>query len=118
MPSQVVDHLTPRPKTVLASAPAAEAAELLARENVRDVLVLDERGLLVGVIDAPPPAGMLAGEACRPVGPSLSPDDDAEEALRRMERADVLRLPVVAPDGTLVGVIARRLLAEQLGHGT
>ena len=114
MPSQVVDHLTPRPKTVLASAPAAEAAELLARDNVRDVLVLDELGVLVGVIDEPPAPGMLAREACRPVGPVLAPDDDAHEALRRMEHADVLRLPVVAPDGTLVGVIARRLLAQRL----
>ena len=114
MSSRVVDHLTPRPKTVLASAPAAEAAALLARENVRDVLVLDELGVLVGVIDQVPPPGMLARDACRPVGEVLDPHADAAAALRQMELADVLRLPVVAPDGTLVGVIARRLLAERL----
>ena len=114
MSSTVTDHLTPRPKTVLAGAPAEEVAALLARENVRDVLVLDAGGVLVGVIDQVPVPGTLARDACRPITEVLAPDMDATAALRQMERSDVLRLPVVAADGTLVGVIARTLLAERL----
>ena len=52
--------------------------------------------------------------ACRPITEVLAPETDSTAALRQMERSDVLRLPVVAADGTLVGVIARRLLAERL----
>ena len=114
MSSPVTDHLTPRPKTVLAGAPAEDVAALLARENVRDVLVLDSDGVLIGVIDQVPVPGTLARDACRPITEVLAPDMDATAALRQMERSDVLRLPVVAADGTLVGVIARTLLAERL----
>lgn len=34
------------------------------------------------------------------------PDDELSDALRRMARAQVRRLPVVAPDGTLLGMLS------------
>ena len=77
MPSQVVDHLTPRPKTVLASAPAAEAAELLARDNVRDVLVLDELAATTPAAAAPQSSiganGVSTGTKAAATTPVASP---------------------------------------------
>lgn len=114
MPATVMDFLAPRPKTVLGDAPAAEAAVLLARENVRDVLVVDRDGRLIGVIDEPPADGLTAAEAARPVDRTLAAETAAVAALTLMEELDLLRLPVVAADGHLVGVIARKLLAREL----
>jgi CBS domain-containing protein len=46
---------------------------------------------------------------------TVEPDTDVTAVIERMERAQVRRLPVVAADGTLLGIIAQADLATKLG---
>lgn len=45
------------------------------------------------------------------------PDEPLESVVARMERAQVRRVPVVAPEGRLVGIIAQADLATRFGPG-
>ena len=47
---------------------------------------------------------------------TISPDADHTEAARLMESAGVKRLPVVAPDGSLVGIISRSDVLKVFGR--
>ena len=46
---------------------------------------------------------------------TIHPDDDVSEVFEEMERAQVRRIPVVTPGGTLVGIIAQADLATKVG---
>lgn len=113
------------PKALPADASAQEAGELLARPEVRAVLVVDgER--LVGTVTADAlveqvvaagrdPRSTSVGEVARPVTVTASPDMPVEEAYRLMEAGDIERLPVTE-DGRLVGVLSRSALSRRLAE--
>jgi len=46
---------------------------------------------------------------------TIHPDDDVSEVFEKMERAQVRRIPVVTPEGVLVGIIAQADLATKVG---
>ena len=46
---------------------------------------------------------------------TVGPDEDISEVVEKMERAQVRRIPVVATDGVLLGIIAQADLATKLG---
>lgn len=46
---------------------------------------------------------------------TIHPDDDVTRVIEKMERGQVRRLPVITPDGVLVGIIAQADLATKVG---
>jgi CBS domain-containing protein len=102
-------------KSVPLTSPPGEVAELLAHENVRDVLVVDGDGRLAGVLSEAPPVGATVAGA---MAPALSVDagDDAQVVLARMEAEGLERLAVVDGDGGLVGILARSVLERRLAR--
>src|ERR1700754_809411 len=103
-------------KTLPATAPASEARELLASENVRDVLVVDRAGRLLRLVDAPPAGDGAVGEAAGPAPMGVPLDADADETLARMQVDGLRRLTVVDAAGRPVGILARARLEHQLDH--
>ena len=123
--SKVREAMVPEPRTLDASAPAAEAGALLARPEVRAVFVCDD-GRLTGVVTrktlvrevvAPgrDPKGTNLGEIAEEPYYTIDSDMDLEEAFRFLEEHDAERVPVVE-DGRLVGVLARELVQRRLAE--
>jgi CBS domain-containing protein len=117
--------MLPEPRTLEASAPAAEAGQLLARPEVRAVFVCEDERLagvvtrktLVREVVAPgrdpktTPVGKIAEEPHYTVDSEM----DLEEAFRFLEEQDAERVPVVE-DGRLVGVLSRSVLQRRLAE--
>jgi CBS domain-containing protein len=113
------------PRALPANASAQEAGELLARPEVRTVLVVDGNRLVGCLTQATlvervvaagrdPRATRLA-EIAEPVTLTARPDDSLEDTYRLMEDEDVERLPVT--DGPrLVGVLSRSALQRRLAE--
>ena len=123
--SKVREAMVPEPKTLDASAPAAEAGELLARPEVRAVFVCDD-GRLQGVITrktlvrevvAPglDPKATTVGQIAEEPYYTLDSDMPLEDAFHFLEENDAERVPVVE-DGRLVGVLARELVQRRLAE--
>ncbi|HZR93783.1 MAG TPA: CBS domain-containing protein [Gaiellaceae bacterium] len=113
------------PRVLPASASAQEAGALLARPEVKAVLVVDQ-GELVGLVTADclvqrvvaaglDPRATHLGDVAEPAPVTVSPDTRVEDAYRLMEEADVERLPVT-DDGRLVGVLSRSVLTRRLAE--
>jgi CBS domain-containing protein len=114
------------PKALPAGASAKEAGELLARPEVRAVLVVDDRDRLVGAVTADAlvehvvaagrdPRSTTVGEVAAPVAVTAFPDMPVEDAYHLMEAGDIERLPVTE-DGRLVGVLSRSALSRRLAE--
>ena len=123
--SKVREAMVPEPRTLDASAPAAEAGELLARPEVRAVFVCDD-GRLQGVITrktlvrevvAPglDPKATTVGQIAEEPYYTLDSDMALEDAFRFLEEHDAERVPVVE-GGRLVGVLARELVQRRLAE--
>ena len=123
--SKVREAMVPEPRTLDASAPAAEAGELLARPEVRAVFVCDD-GRLQGVITrktlvrevvAPglDPKATTVGQIAEEPYYTLDSDMALEDAFRFLEEHDAERVPVVE-DGRLVGILARELVQRRLAE--
>lgn len=109
-------------------------ADLLAVREISAVPVVDDAGHVVGIASEadllakvefeggaePAPilgrrrkahdraTGTTAGEIMTSPAVTTGPDASVVEAARVMDRARVKRLPVVDPDGQLVGIVSRR----------
>lgn len=116
-----VEHvMTPGPITIRSDAPLSEAARLLEENEISGVPVVDESGLLVGVLSESDLVRARATEHLWSRWPGLSVRHlmhtpvltadrsmTLEEAAVMMERAHVHRLVVVADDQqTPVGIIS------------
>jgi CBS domain-containing protein len=108
------------PVTVEASATVQEAAQLMDKQDVGNVLVVEngevqgivtDRDIVVRVLAKGngPDAGVR--EACTTDLETLEPDASIDDAIRKMEEANVRRLPVV-DDGKPVGVVSLGDLAQ------
>jgi CBS domain-containing protein len=117
--------MVPEPRTLEASAPAAEAGQLLARPEVRAVFVSRD-GQLAGVLTrktlvrevvAPglDPKTTTVGEIAEEPYYTIDSQMDLEEAFHFLEEHDAERVPVVE-DGRLVGVLARELVQRRLAE--
>jgi len=84
-----------------------QAAEL---ETIYYVYVVDTNGILVGVISmrdllmASPKAAVAAHMKTNLLG-SLDPDTDKEDAALLMAEYNLIALPVVSPEGKLLGIV-------------
>ena len=123
--SLVREAMVPEPRTLDVSAPATEAGKLLARPEVRAILVTDA-GLLTGVITrktlvrevvAPgrDPKTTPVGEIAEEPHYTIDSRMDLEEAFHFLEERDAERVPVVE-DGRLVGILSRELLQRRLAE--
>jgi CBS domain-containing protein len=89
-------------------APAAEALRLLEAQGFGPVLVLNQAGVVMGaayrdgLASAAGEAGV--GTVMRFGVSTVRPSEDAEELAHRMGHAEVTRVVVTRPDGTLVGL--------------
>ena len=123
--SKVREAMVTEPRTLDASAPAAEAGQLLARPEVRAIFVSRD-GQLAGVLTrktlvrevvAPglDPKTTAVGEIAEKPYFTIDSEMDLEEAFRFLEEHDAERVPVVE-DGRLVGVLARELVQRRLAE--
>ncbi|MDD2921462.1 MAG: chloride channel protein [Anaerolineales bacterium] len=98
---------------LLESATLSDAAETLMQTRHHGLPVVDEKGLLVGILTVEDieRAGdkTFVSEACTRAVETAFPDETLNIALRRMSRRDVGRLPVVARENPqkLLGVLRR-----------
>jgi CBS domain-containing protein len=117
--------MVPEPRTLEASASAAEAGELLARPEVRAIFVADD-GKLQGVLTRKTlvrevvakgldPKQTKVGEIAEEPHYTIDSEMDLEQAFRFLEERDAERVPVVE-GGRLVGVLSRELLQRRLAE--
>ncbi len=128
---RVRDVMRTRAVTVRKRTPARDIARLMSEHRVSAVPVLDEQGLVAGVVSEadllrpreqsraalPQVPGRIskagAGTAAHLMtSPAITihPDDPLTAAARRMDQDRLRLLPVVDTDGHLLGVISRRNL--------
>jgi CBS-domain-containing membrane protein len=130
----VRDVMTRDVITVGEDAAYKTVADLLAVRGISAVPVMDGAGHVVGIASEadllpkvefeggaePAPilrrhrkayeraTGTTAGEVMTSPAVTVGPDASVVEAARLMDRARVKRLPVVEPDGQLIGIVSRR----------
>ena len=123
---RVRDAMVPAPRVLETSDSAQAAGELLARPEVRAVLVC-ESGRLAGVVTRKTlvrevvatgrdPRSTRLGEIVEEPHLPLDADLRVDEAFRILEERDLERVPVVEADGTLVGILSRVVLQRRLAE--
>lgn len=119
--AQIRDLMTENPSSCERGASVAEAAKVMARENVGPIPIV-EGGRLVGVVtdrdlvvrviaEGRDPESTTVGEVASSDLVTLSPDDSLDQALELLAKHQVRRLPVVE-DERLVGILAQADVAR------
>jgi CBS domain-containing protein len=125
---KVAELMTPIPIAVTSRDSVLYAAELMRSERIGSLpVVRDLAGLeLVGIItDRDITVRCVAHgdqgrcEVARHMTPTplqtVTPDDDVSEVVKKMEAAQVRRIPVVTGMEVLVGIVTQADLARKLG---
>lgn len=100
------------------------AAQMMADLDLDALPVGESEGALAGIITgrdillrvvAPrrDPRATRVAEAMTATVFSCAADDDVEDVLRRMERHQVQRMPVLDEDGRIVGLVTRAVLEQE-----
>jgi CBS domain-containing protein len=121
--TKIAEVMTERPRAVTPQTPVREAARLMGEEDVGSLPVVEEGARLVGIITDRDVAirvvgrGLDAeatqvGEVASTEVVALTPDDDLDDALEAMARAQVRRLPIVVRENELVGMVAQADVAR------
>lgn len=113
---RVREVMTPAPATIDAQASAVEAARLMASQDVGSLPVVDSGNLVGMVTDRDLVLHILAKDVdphqttvatvCSENPVVVGPEDSLDDALQRMAREKVRRLPVVEEE-RLVGIVAQ-----------
>jgi CBS domain-containing protein len=114
------------PRTLTVGDSAQEAGQMLARPEVRAVLVVDDSGALTGVITRKTlvgevvaagrdPRSTTVGEIAEEPLFTLEADLPLEEAFQVLEERDLERVPVT-DGGRLVGVLSRSVVQRRLAE--
>ena len=94
--------------TAAERTPAGEALHRLDTQGFGPVLVLNQAGVVMGAAHrnalAAAPAGAETGTVMRFGVSTVRPSEDAAALAHRMGHAEVTRVVVTRPDGTLVGL--------------
>lgn len=111
------------PCAIDASQPVAYAAKMMKQEDVglapivegdRLVGALTDRDIVTRVVaEGRDPQSVPVREVASTDLVTIDPQQDLDEALRLMASNQVRRLPVVAEDGRLVGVLAQADVARE-----
>jgi CBS domain-containing protein len=121
--TKINEVMTQRPRAVTPQTSVREAARLMQEEDVGSLPVVDEGARLVGIVTDRDVAVRVVGGGLDPeathVGEvasadviTLTPEHDLDEALGLMARAQVRRLPIVAGENELVGMLAQADIAR------
>lgn len=122
MAETIREVMTENPSTVEASATLTEAAQLMANEDIGDVLVV-ENGELQGILTDRDIVvkGIAQGnsvddtsvrECCSTDVATVAPDASLEDAIQLVKDKDIRRVPVVE-DNKPVGIVSLGDLAVQ-----
>jgi len=94
--------------TVAESTPAVEARRLLDAQEFGPVVVLNQAGVVMGAAHldalASAPGEAETGTVMRSGVSTVRPSEDAAALAHRMGQAEVTRVVVTRPDGTLIGL--------------
>ena len=108
------------PYSIAPSAPAAEAAALMARSRVGTLVVIDEAGRLAGLLTERDlrfvhSASLRVADRMTPLDRLVTHQGpiSAEAAERTMVERKIKKLPLVSPDGTLLGLVTAKDLIKQ-----
>jgi CBS domain-containing protein len=123
MGKKVQEVMTSSPSTVESSTPIVQAAEIMKRENVGSVPVVED-GRLVGILtdrdivlrvvaEGRDARTITSGEIASRQITTVDPEQPIDEAERLMAAHQVRRLPVSDEDGRLVGIIAQADIARE-----
>ena len=115
MAQAVREIMTANPDSLPASASLLEAARKMRDNDIGSVVVTDN-GSICGIVtdrdlsiraiaDGKDPKKTKLGEICSRSLKTLSPDDEAETAVKLMREQAIRRLPVVQ-DGQAVGIVS------------
>jgi CBS domain-containing protein len=115
MNQSIRDIMTPAPRTLDSSASIVDAAVLMRKEDIGDVVVLkDDRlcGILTdrdivvrALAERGDPAGVTVGEICSRELTSIPPTASIGDAVRLIRDRAIRRLPVVE-EGEVVGIVS------------
>ena len=122
MPQQAKDVMTPGAVTCGVRDTVADAAQVMRRESIGDVLVMDngrlcgmvtDRDIVVRVIaEGRDPGTTTLGDICSDDVVTARPDEDANHVVQLMTERAVRRIPIV-DDGNVVGIVTMGDLAVE-----
>jgi CBS domain-containing protein len=117
----VKEVMTPGPASIASDALVVEAARRLASEDVGSLPVVEgdrlvgmvtDRDIVLQVVAKDlDPNKVPVSDVCSESPVTAEPDEALDEALQRMAKEQVRRLPVVS-DGRLVGILAQADIAR------
>jgi CBS domain-containing protein len=120
--THVRDVMTSNPTTCSAEASVADAATVMAQEDLgplpitegdRLVGILTDRDIVIRVIaEGRDPQSTTVGQVASTDLVTVSPDENLDRALQLLAEQQVRRLPVVEGE-TLVGVVSQADIARQ-----
>ena len=123
MAKRISDVMSSNPCSIDANKPVAYAAKMMKEEDVglapivegdRLVGALTDRDIVTRVVaEGRDPQSVTAREVASTDLVTIDPQQDLDEALRLMASNQIRRLPVVAEDGRLVGVLAQADVARE-----
>ena len=120
----VREALVSDPRVLQPGASVREAAELLARPNVKSALVADgdrlvgcvtTESIVEAVARGVDLSGATVADVCERDVTTIEPDVALDEALHLMAEQDLERLPVTE-NGRLLGVLPREPTARRLAE--
>lgn len=125
---QVREIMTADPRAILPTDTVRRAADVMRELNIGAVPIVEgltskklsgiitDRDIAVRCTAAGHAPACLARQhmTAMPLR-TVHPDDDVSVVFEEMERAQVRRLPVVTPQGALVGIVAQADLALKVG---
>ena len=114
MAKKIQDVMTRSPRVLDASASVEEAAQLMERDEIGDVIVsmdgkvwgiLTDRDVTIRVTaHAIDPTTATVGDICSGEVVTMNPTDPVDEAVRLMREKAIRRIPIVE-DGKPVGIV-------------
>jgi CBS domain-containing protein len=121
MGTSIKEVMTSEVKACEPDTTVAEAAKVMAKEDVGPVPVVEE-GRLTGIVtdrdivirvvaEGRDPNSTTVGEIASRDVVTVSPDDDLDTALKQLAQNQVRRIPVV-DGGRLVGIVAQADIAR------
>ncbi len=123
MGTKIAEVMSDRPRAVTPQTSVREAAQLMEQEDVGSLPVVEEGTRLVGIVTdrdlavrvlahGSDPEQTRVGEVASTDVVALTPEHDLDEALKLMAREQVRRLPIVAGENQLVGVVSQADVAR------
>jgi CBS domain-containing protein len=124
MSKYVAEVMTAEPRVITGTAATVEAAKIMLEDDVGSIPVVDEHGILVGIItDRDIALRVVAGgrdphttsvaDVATPDPHYADPNETLDDAYARMTTWRIRRLPVVAAD-RVVGMLAQADLVHEL----